>query len=104
MEKSVEKSWKKIKIGSFEELIKHEQEIIKRIATTHNGGNLFIIHPLMLLSDVGVDLSEGAIKEILEHEPHLSGLSSTPYKALKASKEKQMARFRVHGLFRKRSK
>jgi hypothetical protein len=96
--------WEKIKIGSFDELVKQEQEIVKRIAETHNGGNLFMIHPLMLLSDIGVDLSEQAVKEILKHEPHISALSPTPYNALKASKEKQKVSFHVHGLFSRRSK
>jgi hypothetical protein len=97
----IEKQWERIMIGSFRELLEHEQEIVKRIAATANGGNLFMIHPLMLLSDVGVDLSSEAVKEILQHEPLLSGLSPTPYKALKTSKEKQNIQFHVRGLFRR---
>jgi len=99
----MKKPWSNIKVASFDELLKHEGEIIERIAATPNGGNLFMIHPLMLLADVGVELSERSIKEILEHEPYLSGLSPTPYQALKHSKEKQKVRFHVHGLFRRRS-
>lgn len=94
-------SWRRIKIGSFKELMENEKEIVRRIGVTPNGGNLFMIHPLMLLRDVGVDLSDGALKEILQREPHLSGLSETPYRALKASREKQQVRFHVHGLFRR---
>jgi hypothetical protein len=97
-------AWNKIKIASFEELVKHEKEILERIAATPNGGNLFMTHPLMLLADVGIELSERSVKEILRHEPHLSGLSAAPYKALKASKEKQQVRFHIRGLFKRREK
>ena len=92
-----------IRIHSFDELIKHEKEILQRIAETDNGGNLFMIHPFMLLADIGVDLSEQARTEIISHEPHLSELSVTPYNALKDSKEIQTMRFHIHGLFHRTS-
>ncbi len=93
-------SW--LKINSFNQLIEHEKEILERIANTPNGGNLFMIHPFMLLADIGVELSEQACAEIMKHETHLSGLSAVPYNALKASKEEQRVRFHVKGLFERR--
>lgn len=92
-----------LKVNSFDELMKHEKEILDRIAHTQNGGNLFMAHPLMLLADIGVQLSEDARKEIISREPHLAALSEVPYKAIKTSTEQQSIRFYLHGLFERRS-
>ena len=94
------KPW--LKVNSFAELMEHEKEIVARIEQTNNGGQLFLVHPFMLLKDIGVELSESATQEILKREPHLSGLSAVPYRALKSTKEKQHVRFHVHGLFERR--
>jgi hypothetical protein len=93
-----------LKINSFDELMKHEAEIVARIERTPNGGQLFLIHPFMLLQDIGVELSEAAQKEILQHEPHITGLSAVPYHALKNSAAKQNIQFHLHGLFERRVK
>jgi hypothetical protein len=84
--------------------MKHEKEIVARIEGTRNGAHLFLIHPFMLLRDIGVELSERAEQEIRQHEPHLTGLSAVPYEALKNSKEKQSIHFHLHGLFERREK
>jgi hypothetical protein len=91
------KPW--LEVGSLSELLKHEKEIVDRIERMPNGGQLFLIHPFLLLRDIGVVLSEKAEAEIRRREPRLSGLSPTPYAALKACKEKQNVRFHVRGLF-----
>ena len=97
-------SFTHIKIDSFDELLKNEKEILRRIDMTHNGGNLFLVHPFMLLSDIDVELSEQVRAEITHYEPHLLTLSAAPYHALKESKEYQTTRFHIHGLFKKGSK
>ena len=91
------KPW--IKINSFDELIKHEKEIVKRISGTPNGGNLFMAHPIMLLADIGVVLSNQGQNEIISREPGLSNLSPSVYNSLKKSKTKQKIRFHIKGLF-----
>jgi len=96
------KPW--LKVGSFADLMKHEKEILAYIERIPNGGQLFLIHPFLLLKDIGVELSNRAEQEIMEHEPYLTGLSTTPYYALKNSKEKQHVRFHLHGLFERREK
>ena len=93
------KPW--LKVNSLDELMKHENEIVKHIERTPNGGQLFLIHPFLLLRDIGVELSERAAEEIRQHEPRLTGLSAVPYQALKGSKEKQHVRFHVRGLFKR---
>lgn len=93
-----------LKVDSFYELMKHEKEILERIERMPNGGQLFLIHPFMLLQDIGVALSERAEQEILECEPRLTGLSAVPYHALKNSKEEQNVRFHLRGLFERREK
>lgn len=91
-----------LKVNSLDELMKHEKEIVKCIERTPNGGQLFLIHPFLLLQDIGVELSECAEEEIRRHEPHVTGLSAVPYEALKNSEVEQHVRFHVHGLFKRR--
>jgi len=88
-----------LKVDSFAELMKNEEKILEKIKRIPNGGQLFLIHPFMLLQDIGVELSEQAIREIQKQEPRLTGLSDVPYKALKNTKEKQNIRFHLAGLF-----
>ena len=89
-------------VNSFDELMKHEKEILARIESMPNGGQLFLIHPFMLLRDIGVELSPRAEREIQENEPSLKALSTVPYEALKNSEEKQNVRFHLRGLFERR--
>jgi hypothetical protein len=89
-------------INSFDELIKHEKSILDRIEKTPNGANLFMVHPFLLLADIGVQVSEQAKSEILKANPNISGLSRTPYDALKRSTAKQNVNFRLRGLFQRR--
>ena len=97
----LKKKKKIIPINSYSELLEHESEILRRISLKPNGGNLFLIHPFMLLKDVGVNLSEKAKAEIMVAEPHLVGLSAVPYNALKASRAHQNYRIHLKGLFRR---
>jgi hypothetical protein len=92
-----------MKIDSVEELHRHEKEIVERIARFPNGGNLFMAHPFLLLREIGIDLSEQVRAELVRQDPYLTGLSATPFNALKACKEKQRVRFHIHGLFRRRT-
>lgn len=87
-------------IESFDDLIEHQEEILDRIAQTENGGNLFMLHPFMLLADIGVELLEKVREEIICYEPYLSSLSAIPYNALKESKEPQNIEYHIRGLFR----
>ncbi len=92
----------RLEIGSFDELMAHEQEIIERIAYIPNGGNLFLINPLLLLEEAGVRLSDDARRELIEREPALSSVSATPYNALRASTVPQRVRVHLKGLFERR--
>jgi hypothetical protein len=90
-----------LKVDSFDELMRHEKPIVDRIARTLNGGNLFLAHPIRLLRDIGVDLSDRAVKEVIGSQPGLTGLSGLPYQAIKNSEEEQNVRVHVHGLFKR---
>lgn len=89
-----------LQVASFSDLLKNEKEILERIERTPNGAQLFLIHPLMLFKDIGVELSERAEQELRQHEPALAALSAIPYEALKQSKEEQHVRFELRGLFK----
>jgi hypothetical protein len=93
---------RRITVNSYEELMAREEEILARIANVPHGAQLFLIHPLRLFADIGVDLSERAKDELLGREPNLTGLSSLPYDALRSSEEPQSVRFHLHGLFERR--
>jgi hypothetical protein len=93
----------RLPISSYAELVQNEREILRRIEALPNGGNLFMIHPFLLLADVGVELSERARTEILRAEPRLAGLSAVPYRALRASRSPQTYQIRLRGLFERRS-
>jgi hypothetical protein len=52
-----------LSINSFDDLVSHESEIVRRINTTPNGGHLFLIDPLRFLKSVGVTVGSSALKE-----------------------------------------
>src|SRR5262249_56278014 len=77
-----EPAYERLVIDSFADLITHEPQILRRIGDVPNGGHLFLVHPFLLLEEVGVDLSDAARREILDREPQLRSLSPVPYRAL----------------------
>jgi len=89
-----------ISINTYAQLLKQEPAILKRIAETPNGGNLFMAHPFQLLSDIGVVLSKEVQRRILKLHPELTSLSLIPYNAVKAAGA-QSVRYNIHGLFRR---
>ncbi len=91
-----------IAVGSFDELLEHEQEIVERIERVAYGGNLFVAHPFRLLADIGVELSAEAREEIVEREPLLDTLVDAPYDAMRNSSAEQNVRIHVRGLFERR--
>jgi hypothetical protein len=93
-----------LEIDSFDELLREEPVILKRIAEFPGGGHLFLIHPFRMLADIGVKLAPGLQSELVRRFPELSGLSDTPYDALKSAGTRQNVNFRVHGLFRRKSR
>ncbi|HEX8177267.1 MAG TPA: hypothetical protein VF543_19420 [Pyrinomonadaceae bacterium] len=94
---------RRLEIGSYDELIRNEPEILRRIKAMPNGGALFLINPFLLFEDIGVVLSDTAKREVLTAEPRLAGLSAIPYRALKTSRSRQNYRVNVRGLFERRS-
>ena len=99
MEELIKRSW--LQIDSFDDLLAHEEEIVARINEMRNGGNLFLANPFMLLADIGVELSENVIEEIIDLEPSLSALSAKPYESLKRSRVTQNMQVELTGLFRR---
>jgi hypothetical protein len=92
-----------LKVRSFEQLLREEETILRRISEFPNGGNLFMIHPLRLFAEIGVMLTPELEAQLVRRFPELSGLSTPPYDALKSSKAEQKVRFHIRGLFRKKT-
>ena len=93
----------RISVASLEDLLAHEKEILERINSVPNGGNLFLLQPFLLLDEVGVKVSQRARRQIVQRLPGLSALSIVPYEELKKSKEKQKIRFRIRSLLQRRA-
>lgn len=93
-------------IGSFQELMASEDEIVRRINETPNGGNLLLLDPQRLLKDLGVQLTPEAEEEWRARQPNVFPQASSPYvyDAVSASRPpKEGLRVVVKGLFRKGS-
>jgi hypothetical protein len=88
-------------ISTFKELMAHEEDILRLIHRTLNGGNLFVANPFLLLADVGFDLAPDLRKELIAREPSLANLSSTGYDKLKAHTSAQPIQVQVRGLFQR---
>ncbi len=101
--KTVRPAFAPLQIASYRELLHAEPEILQRIRSLPNGGNLFLIHPFLLFEDIGVELVRELRSEILAQEPSLAGLSEEPYYALKRSNTKQSYRITLQGLFKRRT-
>lgn len=93
-----EASEEQLVIESYRELVDRQQEIVERINRIPNGGHLFIIEPFRLLAEVGVTVTPAARDDIVRAHPGLSGISRTPYDALKGSRVRQRLRYRIRGL------
>lgn len=92
-----------IHVGSFADLMRHEEEILKRISSTNNGGHLFLAHPFMLFKDIGVVISEEAHYELLKMNPALFHISAQAYRAIRGSKKPQPNKVRIQHLFHQKT-
>jgi hypothetical protein len=98
-----ERTLSELTLDSYEEFLASEQEILERIASIPNGGQLYLLHPFLLLADVGIKLTDRAKSEILREHEGLSSVSPTPYQALMGSQQTQSTRFRIRSLSRRGS-
>jgi hypothetical protein len=90
----------RMEIASFDELLENETRLVEMINATPKGGNLFMANPLLLLRDLGVELSGEASEQLKEREPNIFELTDSAYRAIQASDEQQRVRYRLKGLFR----
>ena len=81
------------------ELAAREQEILARIAETRNGPILFTIHPLRLLSDIGVQLADGVVAQLKAADPRLAYPDERGYRRYKAQQRIAGVEIRVGQLF-----
>jgi hypothetical protein len=88
-----------VRIGTYADLMEAEPAILKKIQQLNNGGYLFMIHPFLLMQDLGVEISQEVKEEILKRCPELSALSPVPYRAIKRSGVTQSIHVNLNGLF-----
>ena len=92
-----------IAIRTYDELLKSEQELLERIRLLPNGGQLYLIHPLLVFADVGAELAPEVQEEFAVHHGGSGGWSEEPYRALRESTNKQPIQVTLRGLFRRPS-
>lgn len=91
-----------VTIASFEDLISHEREIVRRVNLTPNGGHLFLIDPLRFLDSVGITVASLALTEWRKHigNPSFGKPSQkSPYEAIRDTKGSR-SRFTFRALFK----
>ena len=92
-----------IAIRTYAELLEHEQELLNRIRVVPNGGQLYMIHPLLLFADIGADLAPEVQQEFAIQHTGSGGWSEGPYRALRESAGTQPIQVTLRGLFRRPS-
>ncbi len=92
-----------ITISTYDELLNHEQELLERISALPNGGQLYLIHPLRVLAEVGAELAPDVQDEFAAQHDGSGGWSEEPYRALRESTSAQLGRVTLRGLFRRSS-
>lgn len=90
-----------IPISTYEDLLEHEQALVERIEAVPNGGLLYLIHPVMLLAEVGAELSDELQDEFAARNGGDGGWSAEPYRALHGSTSEQPSQVTLRGLFRR---
>lgn len=90
-----------IPISTYEDLLEHEQELLERIDAVPNGGLLYLIHPVMLLAEVGASLSEDLQDDFSARHGGIGGWSEEPYRALRRSTSEQPSHVTMRRLFRR---
>lgn len=90
-----------ISIDNWEDLTKHEPEILQRIKALPNGDRAFLTHPLLCLTSVGVNLSEKFRHNLIDHHPSLALKSSHVFRAVLNNKIDDNINVNLSGLFRR---
>lgn len=90
-------------ISSYDQLLKLEQELLQRISEIPNGGRLYLLHPLMMFSDIGIELAPAAQDEFAARHGGAGGWSEGPYNALRRSTCEQPGKATLRSLFRRAS-
>jgi hypothetical protein len=93
--------FQRLSLETLDDLHANENEILRRIGLLRNGGQLFLIHPLMTLAEVGVDIGQRAEQELLELEPIIASCSPVPYRVLRETQIPQHITVNLLGLFRR---
>jgi hypothetical protein len=88
-----------LKIASVTELRAHEAAIVKHINGLENGGMLFSMHPLRLLSEIGVELGEPVRHAVILAHPEVEHCGGPAFDHLATSKKRQQTRVTLRGLF-----
>ena len=90
-----------ITVTTYEQLLEHEPELLQRISSLPNGGQLFLLHPVQLFADVGAQLPPDVQREFAGRHGGDAGWSAAPYQALRESDGPQTSEVTLRGLFRR---
>jgi hypothetical protein len=88
-----------MKLETMEQLIANEQQIIAKMDALPNGGLLFVLHPFLLLADIGVEISADLKQVLIQRIPTLRSLSESTYYAVRRTQEPQINTYHFKRLF-----
>jgi hypothetical protein len=92
-----------LRAASLNELLDHEEDIVRRINALPNGGQLLLLDPQRLLRELGVEMSAEAEEQCRAASGSVfADGKEHAYDAFKKSKPTGGIRVRVNGLFRRR--
>jgi hypothetical protein len=90
-----------LRVSSVQELFDREEEILQRIRARRNGGLLFLLAPLRLLADVGVEIDPAVTAWIEEQEPAaVQKTAPGAYESVANSDSDSSMTVQLDGLFR----
>ena len=90
----------RLTIRSLEELVLCEREILERVNRRPRGGQLFVLHPFMLLDDVGISVTDEARRQIVAAAPAMDRVSVPRYQALRDASSPMALDVTLKALFR----
>lgn len=97
----ISKTDNSISINDWNDMIKHEDTILKRIKALPNGSNAFIANPLLCIAEVGVRLSEEFREELIGQHPTLAMKSAIIFRAILNNEMDNKININLRGLFRR---
>ena len=88
-----------LEINGVAELVRWEPTILARIRTIPGGTVLYVMHPLLLLEDIGVRLAPDLVEMLRERYPNLDRRDEQHYQRFRERAAEEGIKIQVKHLF-----